>query len=137
MVEGRNEVLFVAGVAVGVEPEAAPNPKLGVADVLEEGAPPKRVLGLLAGVLDGPPPKRLEELVAVLAVPKRPVLGALEVVLLAEPKRLGVVPPDELGAAPNSGLLGVLLLLFWLKLKAMVAATARVGAITLEAGWSW
>lgn len=91
-------------------------------------APPKRLPGLLAGVPEAPPPKTLEDAVAVLAVPKRLVPGALEDVLLAVPKRLGVAPPDELGAAPNSGLLGVLLLLlFWPKLKDMMAAAERAG----------
>lgn len=100
---------MVAGVAVGAEPEAAPNEKLGVFDVPERAPPPKIFPGLLVGVLDAPPPpKMLVELVAVLAVLKR----------------LGVVPPDELGTAPNVGLLGVLLLLLPRpKLKAMMAAS--------------
>lgn len=97
----------------GVSPLGFPNPlKLGVA------VPPKRLLaGLLAGVVEAPPPKTLDELVAVFVVPKRPPLGAAEVVLLAVPNRLGVAPPDELVAAPNSGLLGVALLLLLVKLN--------------------
>lgn len=101
----------------GASPLGFPNPpKPPKLDV--DGAPavacppPKRPPGLLAGVLDAPPPKTLDELVAVLPLPNRPPLVGAEDVLLAVPNKEGVAAPDELGAAPNSGLLGVLPLLF-------------------------
>src|SRR5947209_319722 len=103
------------GLGFGPSPLVLPEPpnvvKVDVDDAPEVAGPPlNRPPGLLAGVFETPPPKTLDELVAVVPLPNSPPLGAPEVVV-AVPKREGVALVDA-GAAPNKGLLGVLLLVF-------------------------
>lgn len=119
---------------LGVSPLGLPNPpnppNPGVVDAPGVApAAPKRPPGLLAGVLDAPPPNTLDELVAVVPLPNRPLLGALEVALLAVPKRDGAPAPDELAGAPNNDLFGVLLLFCWPKEKPDM--------LTVMSGWMW
>jgi hypothetical protein len=78
--------------------------------------PPKRPPpGLLAGVFEAAPPKGFDA-PAVAPPPnnEEPLPGVL---VLAVPNMDGVDPPDVLLAAPNNGLLGVLLLPCCPKLK--------------------
>lgn len=85
-----------------------PLPKAGVVAPVVAGPPPNKPPGLEAGVLDAPPKRPPDPPVLPPAPPKRPPLaGVLEVLLVVE-NRDGVALPVE-GAAPNSGLLGVLL----------------------------
>lgn len=123
----------------GASPVAFPNdPKADVVDAPDVAwPPPNNPPGLLvAGVLEAPPPKTLDELIAVFPLPKSPLPGVLDAAL-AVPKSDGVAPLDEL-VAPNSGLLGVLLLLLLCVPKENDdAMLAVVGGVRWETGQLW